>query len=99
MVSVNTHYSAMIALQSLNQTNKDLTEVQNRISTGLKVSSAKDNGAVYAIAQGQRARVSALASVQDGIARSGNVVDAALNAGSSVSDLLVTLKTQATAAQ
>jgi flagellin len=99
MLSVNNNYGAAIALQSLNSTNKDLNEVQNRISTGLKVSSAKDNGAVYAIAQGQRARVSALASVQDGIARTGNVVDAALNAGSSVSDLLVTLKTQATAAQ
>ncbi|MEP7210252.1 MAG: flagellin [Alphaproteobacteria bacterium] len=98
-LSVNNNYGAAIALQSLNATNKDLNEVQNRISTGLKVSSAKDNGAVYAIAQGQRARVSALAAVQDGIARSGNVVDAALNAGSSVSDLLVTLKTQATAAQ
>ncbi len=99
MLSVNNNYGASIALQSLNRTNNDLNEVQNRISTGLKVSSAKDNGAVFAIAQGQRARISALASVKDGISRTSNVVDAALNAGSSVSDLLVTLKTQATAAQ
>jgi flagellin len=99
MLSVNTNYGAAIALQSLNSTNKDLAEVQNRISTGLKVSSAKDNGAVFAIAQGQRARVSAIASVQDGIVRSSNVVDAALNAGSSVSDLLKQLKTLAVNAQ
>ncbi|MBI1361636.1 MAG: hypothetical protein GC155_15265 [Alphaproteobacteria bacterium] len=99
MLSVNNNYGAAIALQSLNQTNNDLNEVQNRISTGLKVSSAKDNGAVFAIAQGQRARVSALASVKDGISRVGNVVDAALSAGSSVSDLLVQLKSQAVAAQ
>ncbi len=99
MLSVNNNFGASIALQSLNQTNNDLNEVQNRISTGLKVSSAKDNGAVFAIAQGQRARVSALASVKDGISRVGNVVDAALSAGTSVSDLLVQLKSQAVAAQ
>ncbi len=99
MLSVNTNYSAMIALQSLNATNAELNATQSRISTGLKVASAKDNGAVYAIAQGQRARISGLASVKDGIGRASNVVDAALTAGSSVSDLLVTLKTQAVAAQ
>jgi flagellin len=99
MLSVNTNYGASIALQSLNATNKDLNEVQNRISTGLKVSSARDNGAVFAIAQGQRARVSALASVKDGIARVGNVVDSALNAGTAVSELLNQLKSQAVAAQ
>ncbi len=99
MLSVNTNYSAMIALQNLNATNSDLESVQNRISTGLKVSSAKDNGAVFAIAQGQRARVAGLASVQDGINRATNVMDAALNAGKAVSDLLVQLKAMATAAQ
>jgi flagellin len=99
MISVNTNYGAAIALQSLNATNKELDEVQNRINTGLKVSSAKDNGAVFAIAQGQRARVSALASVKDGIDRVTNVIDAALNAGNAVSDLLNQLKAKAVAAQ
>jgi flagellin len=99
MISVNTNYGAAIALQSLNATNRELDEVQNRINTGLKVSSAKDNGAVFAIAQGQRARVSALASVKDGIDRVTNVIDAALNAGNAVSDLLNQLKAKAVAAQ
>jgi len=99
MISVNTNYGAAIALQSLNATNKELDEVQNRINTGLKVSSAKDNGAVFAIAQGQRARVSALASVKDGIDRVTNVIDAALSAGNAVSDLLNQLKSKAVAAQ
>jgi flagellin len=98
MISVNNNYGAAIALQSLNSTNKQLDEVQNRINTGLKVSSAKDSGAVFAIAQGQRARVSALASVQDGINRVSNVIDAGLAAGNSVSNLLSQLKTQAAAA-
>ncbi len=45
MASVNTNYGALVALQSLNQTGRELSEVQQRINTGLKVSSAKDNGA------------------------------------------------------
>src|SRR5215510_2424732 len=99
MLSVNTNYSAMVALQNLNYTNSELEGVQNKISTGLKVANAKDNGAVFAIAQGQRARVSGLAAVRDGIDRAINVVDSALNAGSKVSDLLVQMKAKAVAAQ
>jgi flagellin len=99
MLSVNTNYSAMVALQNLNYTNTELEIVQNKISTGLKVANAKDNGAVFAIAQGQRARVSGLAAVRDGIDRAINVVDSALNAGTKVSDLLVQLKAKAVAAQ
>jgi flagellin len=99
MLSVNTNYSAMIALQNLNSTNSELEGVQNRISTGLKVSNAKENGAVFAIAQGQRARVAGLAAVQDGLNRATNVMDAALNAGKAVSDLLVQMKAKAVAAQ
>jgi flagellin len=99
MLSVNTNYSAMVALQNLNYTNSELEVVQNKISTGLKVANAKDNGAVFAIAQGQRARVSGLAAVRDGIDRAINVVDSGLNAGSKVSDLLVQMKAKAVAAQ
>jgi flagellin len=99
MTSVNTNYGALIALQSLNQTNKDLAEVQNRINTGLKVATAKDNGAVYAIAQQQRARVSSLDAVMSGIDRATSTIDVALSAGSAISDLLNQLKEKAVAAQ
>ncbi|RYG31681.1 MAG: hypothetical protein EON93_12530, partial [Burkholderiales bacterium] len=99
MLGVNSNYGASIALQNLNSTNRELSEVQSRISTGLKVSSARDNGAVFAIAQGQRARVSSLAAVQEGMGRVTNVIDSALNAGKAVSDLLVKLKEKAVAAQ
>ena len=52
--SVNTNSGALIALQNLNATNNELSSVQARINTGKKVGSAKDNGAIWAIAQGQR---------------------------------------------
>ncbi|NWG54348.1 MAG: flagellin [Hydrogenophilaceae bacterium] len=99
MASINTNYGALVALQSLTATTKELDEVQNRVNTGLKVSSAKDNGAVFAIAEGQRVRLSSIASVNDGIARGISVIDTALSAGEAIGDILKQMKEKAVAAQ
>ncbi|MBU1386015.1 MAG: flagellin [Alphaproteobacteria bacterium] len=96
--SVNTNVGAMIALQNLQVTNKDLGTVQNRISTGKNISSAKDNGAIWAIAQGQRAEMGALNSVKDSLNRGQSAVDVSLAAGESISDLLLQMKEKALAA-
>ncbi|HTK36457.1 MAG TPA: flagellin [Caulobacteraceae bacterium] len=98
MNSINTNVGAMVALQNLNATNTDLTTTQNRISTGLKINSAKDNGAVWAIAQNSRADVSALDAVKDSIQRGQSTVDVAMAAGQTISDLLNQMKTKALAA-
>ena len=98
MQSINTNTGAMIALQNLNSTSTQLQNVQNIISTGLKVSSAKDDGATYAIAQSQRATVSSLDAVKDSLNRSSSVVDVALSAGDSVTDMLTQMKEKALAA-
>ena len=99
MISVNTNYGAALALQALNATNKDLESVQGRINTGLKVSSAMDNGAVFAIAQGQRGRLNSLTSVKDGIDRASSTLDVALAAGSAIGGILQQLKAKAVNAQ
>lgn len=96
--SVNTNAGAMIALQNLSVTNNELQTVQNRINTGKMVSSAKDNGAIFAIATSQRAEVGALNAVKDSLNRGQSAVDVALSAGESVSDLLGQLKEKALAA-
>jgi flagellin len=96
--SVNTNVGAMIALQNLNATNADLQTTQNRINTGKKVSSAKDNGAIWAIAQGQRADIGALSAVKQSLDRGVAAVDVALAAGETVSDLLLQMKEKALAA-
>lgn len=98
MLSVNTNAGALAALQNLNSTNAQLNAVQTRINTGLKVSSAKDDGGAYAIAQSMRADVAGLGAVKNSLARVGSVVDTALAAGSSISDLLVEMKGKALAA-
>ena len=96
--SVNTNVGALVALQNLNATNGELAKTQNRISTGLKVGSAKDNGATWAIAQNQRATSLSLNAVKDSLARGSSTIDVALAAGESVSDLLTQMKEKALAA-
>lgn len=97
--SVHTNAAAAIALQNLSRTNENLTSVQNRISTGLKVQGAKDNAAIWAIAQGQRADIGALSAVKQSLDRATSVADVALSAGESISDLLNQLKEKVVAAQ
>ena len=91
-ISVNTNQSALIALQNLNATNNQLSQTQNEINTGLKISSAKDNASVFAIAQKQRADISALGAVTDSLNRATSISDVASSAGQSISDLLNTMK-------
>lgn len=99
MLSVNTNYGAYVALQNLNATNKALSETQNRINTGLKVAGPKDNGAVFAVAEGLRADIQSLGSVTNSLDRSTSVVDTAVAAGQAVSDLLKEMKEKALAAK
>src|SRR5438105_5141834 len=98
MNSVNTNVGAMVALQNLAATQSDLMTTQNRINTGLKIASAKDNGAIWAIAQNQRSTSQSLDAVKDSLQRASSTVDVALSAGESVSDLLLQMKQKALAA-
>ena len=97
-VSVKTNQPALIALQNLNKTNDQLGETQNRINTGLKISSARDNASIYAIAQKQRASIAALGAVTDSLNRATSIADVASAAGQSISDLLNTMKQKVVAA-
>jgi flagellin len=98
MLSVNTNSGAMIALQYLNKTEHELQSTQTHINTGLKVATAKDNGATFAIAQNMRGNVSGYQAVSDSLNRGVSTVDVALSAGQSISDLLNELKNKALAA-
>jgi flagellin len=97
-ISVHTNQSALIALQNLNSTNEKLSEVQGRISTGLRIANAKDNAAVWSIAQDQRADIGAMAAVKMSLDRASSVAEVSMTAGESVSDLLVQIKEKVVAA-
>ena len=97
-VTINTNAGALIALQNLNATNRQLEVTQNRISTGLKVANAKDDGGIFAIAQKLRADVKSLGVVDQSLSRAQSLVDVSSAAGQAISDLLVDLKAKALAA-
>lgn len=98
VVSVNTNTGAMIALQSLNQTNRALAATQNRINTGLRVNGAKDNSSIFAIAQNMRGDIKSLDAVKQSVSRATSISDVALAAGEAISDLLVEMKAKAVGA-
>ncbi len=97
-ISVNTNKSALTALQNLNRTNDELASTQNRVNTGLRIANAKDNAAVWAIAQGQRADIGALGAVRMSLDRAQSIAEVSMTAGETISDLLVDLKSKVVAA-
>src|ERR1700753_4219783 len=96
--SVNTNTGAQVALQYLNQTQGQLDQTQSAINSGLKVASAKDDGAIYAIAQNQRGAVAGYSAVINSINNGTSSIDVALSAGQSISDPLLSLKAKALSA-
>ena len=96
--SVNTNTGAMAALQYLSATQGALTKTQTAINSGMKVATARDDGAIYAIAQNQRGAVAGYQSVINSINNGTSSIDVALSAGQSISDLLIQLKPKALSA-
>ncbi len=96
--TVNTNLAALGAVQSFNSVNRGVDHVQNRISTGLKASGARDGAATFGIAQQQRAEASSLEAVTNSLNRAVSIADVALAAGSALSDLLTQMREKAVAA-
>ncbi len=96
--SVNTNAGAAVALQYLTATQGQLDKTQSAINSGLKVANARDDGAIFAIAQNQRSQVAGYTAVINSINNATSAVDVALSAGQSISDLLIQMKTKALAA-
>ena len=97
-ISVRSNNPAQVALQNLNTTQENLTTVQNRVSSGLSVSQAKDGAATWAVAQGQRSDLNALAAVKMSLDRAQSISDVATTAATSVSNLLLEMKDKVLAA-
>ena len=96
--SINTNNSAMAALANLASTQSSLQRTQNIISTGKTVNTAKDNGAVWSIANTMQGKVTAMDAVNDSLNRAQSTIDVAMSAGQQVSDLLTQMKAKALAA-
>ena len=90
MSSINTNNGAMVALQTLKSINKDLNTVQNEISTGKKVNSAKDGSAIWAISKVMEADLQSFGTIQDSLA----VGEATIAVASAGSEQIVNVLTE-----
>ena len=94
MSSIMTNASALTALQSLNNTNKQLETTQSRISTGYRVATASDNAAYWSIATSMKSDNKALSSVQDSLGLGAGKVDTAYTAINDIKDQVDLIKTK-----
>jgi flagellin len=99
MSSINTNIAAMTALQALSATNKEMTETQNRISTGLRVADASDNAAYWSIATTMRSDNKALSTVQDALGLGAATVDTAYTGVNSAISVVDEIKSKLVAAR
>lgn len=86
--SVNTNRQAVFALQSLNLTNSELTGVQKRVSTGFRVSDARDDGGAFAVAQAVRSDVAGVTAVGEQLGGTRGILSTTFASLSVVSDTM-----------
>ena len=91
--SVNTNLAAMTALQYLKRTNDALGVVQKRVSTGYRVSDAKDDGGAFAVAQSVRGDIAGLTTANEQLGGLKGVIDVTLQGLGQVSKTMVELRT------
>jgi flagellin len=99
-ISVNNsnNSAALIALQNLNNTQNELSLTENIVGSTVQVASAKDNPAIWSIAQNQNQQISGLDSVTMSLNRATSISDVATAAGQNVISLLNQLKQDALSA-
>jgi len=99
MNSINTNFAALTALQSLNQTNRDMLTTQNRISTGLRIGEASDGAAYWSMATTMKSDNKALSAVSDALGLGKATVDVSYTALESAIDVTTEIKAKLVAAR
>jgi len=88
MNSVITNSGAIVALQSLNRTSDQLGIVQKRVSTGLRVADAKDDGGAFAVFQSVRADVAGLTAANEQLGGTKGVLETTFAALGKISETM-----------
>lgn len=86
--SVNTNNGAIVALQSLNRTNDELSRVQKRVTTGFRVNDAVDDGAAFAVAQSIRSETGGISATNSQLAIAKGAVTVFASAATNISNSL-----------
>jgi flagellin len=92
-----TNVAALGAAQAVSAAQAQLQASQARISTGLKVASAKDDGATWQIAETMRGEADDWRTIGASLARGQSTLDVAASAAQTISDLLSRIRAKALA--
>lgn len=92
MSSILTNNSAMVALETLRNINRDLSDVQNQISTGKKISSAQDNSAIWAVATTMETDIGGFKQITDSLNLGSSTVGVARGAAEQITERLQDMK-------
>lgn len=87
MTSINNNASAMNALATLRDINASLTDTQGRVATGLKVESAKDNAAYFAISESMKSDSGMLKAIDESLDLTKQSVATARNGAETMQEL------------
>lgn len=86
--SINTNAQSLIALQSLNSTNEQLSLIQKRVTTGYRVADARDDGGAFAVAQSVKSDMAGVVAVNEQLGGVKGVLETTFAALSTVSDTM-----------
>ena len=88
MSSILTNTSSMVALQTLKNINKGMGQVQNEISTGLRVATAKDNSSSWSIASTMKSDVGSFKKLGESLTSASAMVGVARTASEQIAGIL-----------
>jgi flagellin len=95
---VNTNIQSLDSQLSLNRINRDLSENQLKLSTGLRINKAEDDAAGYSIATKLNSRVAGLEQAMANVGDAKSVLDIAESSFDTVMDNLIEMKSLSTQA-
>ena len=99
MSSILTNNSAMVALETLRNVNRNLESVQSEISTGKKVATAKDNAGIWAVATVMSSDVESFKQISDSLSLGSSTVGVARAASEQIVKTLQEVKSLIVTAQ
>ena len=94
MPSVNTNVGALVAQKFLRATSAELNMTQNRVSSGLRVTSALDDASSFAVAAGMRADIKAYTAVAGALQGAKVGAQVAVSAGETIAKRMEDVKSK-----
>ena len=99
MSSILTNSGAMVALQNLEATQSNLNSVQNMISTGLKVNSAKDDAATWVVSTTMKSNIASLNQVGTNLGNADSILSTAGQGATQIASLIQQIRAAVTSTQ